>query len=40
MDLKYFDKHGHQQVKICVSGAADTTFFGPRALELGKELGR
>lgn len=33
-------KHGHRQIKICVSGAADTTFFAPDTLERAKELGR
>jgi uncharacterized protein (TIGR00725 family) len=40
MDLKYFDKHGHNQIKICVSGAAETGHCGPDALEKAKELGR
>ena len=31
VDLKY---------KICVSGTADTSAFGPEALEMGEELGR
>lgn len=31
VDLKY---------KICVSGTADTSVFGPETLELGEELGR
>ncbi len=34
------DKHGHNQIKICVSGAADTGHCGVDALEKGKELGR
>ncbi|MBP7006796.1 MAG: hypothetical protein KBC44_01480 [Candidatus Pacebacteria bacterium] len=33
-------KHGHQQIKICVSGAADTGHCGIDALEKAKELGR
>jgi len=33
-------KHGHNQIKICVSGAADTGHCGLNALELAKELGR
>jgi uncharacterized protein (TIGR00725 family) len=33
-------KHGHQQIKICVSGAADTGYCGLDALEKAKELGR
>ncbi len=35
-----YNKHGHQQIKICVSGAADTGHCGLGALELAKELGR
>lgn len=34
------DKHAHQQFKICVSGAAETSHCGPRAMDLAKELGR
>lgn len=33
-------KHGHQQIKICVSGAAETGHCGTDALEKAKELGR
>lgn len=33
-------KHNHFQVKICVSGAAETGHCGPNALDLAKELGR
>src|SRR3989339_56668 len=33
-------KHGHQQIKICVSGAAETGHCGIGALEKAKELGR
>lgn len=33
-------KHGHQQVKICVSGAAETGHCGVDALDKAKELGR
>jgi uncharacterized protein (TIGR00725 family) len=33
-------KNGHQQIKICVSGAAETGHCGPDALEKAKELGR
>src|SRR5450759_3079476 len=33
-------KHGHQQIKICVSGAAETGHCGLNALEKAKELGR
>jgi len=32
--------HHHLKVKICVSGAADTTYCGDGAIENGKELGR
>lgn len=35
-----YNKHGHNQIKICVSGAADTTYSGPGTLEIAKELGR
>lgn len=34
------DKHQHFKLKICVSGAADTTYCGDSALENAKELGR
>ena len=34
------DKHQHFKLKICVSGAADTTHCGEGALEQAKELGR
>ncbi len=34
------DKHQHSRLKICVSGAADTTHCGEGALEKAKELGR
>jgi uncharacterized protein (TIGR00725 family) len=41
MDLKELDsKHGHNQIKICVSGAAETGACGIGALDLAKELGR
>lgn len=33
-------KHGHKQIKICVSGAAETGHCGVDALEKAKELGR
>jgi hypothetical protein len=39
-NLNFPPKHGHKQIKICVSGAADTTPFGPETLEIAKELGR
>ena len=35
-----FEKHGHEQIKICVSGAAETGHCGLGALDLAKELGR
>ncbi len=35
-----FLKHGHNQLKICVSGAAETGHCGVDALEKAKELGR
>lgn len=34
------EKHQHFKLKICVSGAADTTYCGDTALESAKELGR
>ena len=34
------DKHGHNQIKICVSGAAETGYCGVGALDKAKELGR
>lgn len=33
-------KHGHSQIKICVSGAAETGHCGLNALDKAKELGR
>lgn len=33
-------KHGHSQIKICVSGAAETGHCGLDALDKAKELGR
>ena len=38
--LNDFTKHGHTQLKICVSGAAETGHCGVNALEKAKELGR
>ena len=35
-----YNKHGHNQIKICVSGSADTTNSGPATLDIAKELGR
>jgi uncharacterized protein (TIGR00725 family) len=40
MDLANLNKHGHNQIKICVSGAAETGHCGIDALEKAKELGR
>lgn len=34
------EKHQHFKLKICVSGAADTTYCGDSAMEMAKELGR
>ena len=34
------DKHGHNKIKICVSGAAETGHCGIGALDKAKELGR
>lgn len=34
------DKHQHFKLKICVSGAADTTHCGENAMESAKALGR
>lgn len=34
------DKHQHFKLKICVSGAADTTHCGADSMEIAKELGR
>lgn len=40
MDSLLNTKHGHQHIKICVSGAAETGHCGIGALEKAKELGR
>lgn len=40
MEPLFNNKHGHSQIKICVSGAAETGHCGPNALEKAKELGR
>lgn len=40
MDSIFNTKHGHSQIKICVSGAAETGHCGLDALEIAKELGR
>ena len=34
------NKHGHNQIKVCVSGAAETGYCGIGALDKAKELGR
>jgi uncharacterized protein (TIGR00725 family) len=34
------EQHQHTKLKICVSGAADTTYCGDTAMESAKELGR
>ncbi len=38
--LNSTNKHGHNQIKICVSGAAETGHCGINALDKAKELGR
>ena len=38
--LAFPPKHGHGQIKICVSGAAETGHCGINALDKAKELGR
>jgi len=38
--LSFPSKHGHSQIKICVSGAAETGYCGVDALDKAKELGR
>lgn len=40
MDPLLKTKHGHNQIKICVSGAAETGHCGIDALDKAKELGR
>lgn len=35
-----YNKHGHNQIKICVSGAADIDHCGLNTLDIAKELGR
>lgn len=35
-----YNKHGHNQIKICVSGSADISNDGPATVEKAKELGR
>jgi uncharacterized protein (TIGR00725 family) len=39
-NLNFPPKHGHNQIKICVSGAAETGHCGIDALDKAKELGR
>lgn len=36
----HLDKHGHSRIKLCVSGAAETSHCGENAMALAKELGR
>ena len=38
--INFPEKHGHNQIKICVSGAAETGHCGVDALDKAKELGR
>lgn len=38
--LNFPSKHAHNQIKICVSGAAETGHCGINALDKAKELGR
>jgi uncharacterized protein (TIGR00725 family) len=38
--LNFPSKHAHNQIKICVSGAAETGHCGVNALDKAKELGR
>ncbi|MCC7160713.1 hypothetical protein IT399_03275 [Candidatus Nomurabacteria bacterium] len=38
--FNFSNKHGHNQIKICVSGAAETGHCGLNALDKAKELGR
>ncbi|MEK7128367.1 MAG: hypothetical protein AAB933_02290 [Patescibacteria group bacterium] len=40
MDFLLNNKHGHNLIKICVSGAAETGHCGLNALDKAKELGR
>lgn len=39
LSLNPYSKHGHRQLKLCVSGAAETGHCGPNALQKAKELG-
>jgi uncharacterized protein (TIGR00725 family) len=36
----FYEKHGHHQYKICISGAAETGHCGVDALEKAKDLGK
>ncbi len=38
--INFPNKHGHNQIKICVSGASETGHCGIDALDKAKELGR
>jgi len=38
--INFQSKHGHNQIKICVSGAAETGHCGIGALDKAKELGK
>ena len=38
--FNFLSKHGHNQIKICVSGAAETGHCGVDALDKAKELGK
>lgn len=38
--LENNNRHGHSQIKICVSGASETGHCGLDAMEKSKELGR
>ena len=38
--FNFNNKHSHQQIKICISGAAETGHCGLNALDKAKELGR
>ncbi len=40
MDEQKDIRNQHRKIKICVSGAADTTYCGEGALDIAKELGR
>ncbi len=35
-----YNKHGHDQIKICVSGSADISNCDTNTMEISKELGR